>query len=236
LQTNPAFGTSLRFTTENAAHAGELFPALTKISISTPRPNRLGFVARLRSTSFEGVMQAELVPAAATTLRVKLRLFPRVGVNSGLMLGVLGMSSMFWKGAADTPEIADDQAHDTDHLFIRRADGSEQRITLENPAAEGLPVDDPWQRTQYTGALETLALEQIDRDPRHYLAYRSARYADRPSMSASQIESSVPLMAELSIGNTNSEYIDNLVLNLVAETNGASDPIDVSYVLIASSI
>ena len=68
------------------------------------------------------------------------------------------------------------------------------------------------------------------------MLYRSARYAERPSMSASEIESNVALTAELSIGNTVSEYIDNLVLNLIAETNGASTPIEVSYVLTASSI
>jgi len=55
-------------------------------------------------------------------------------------------------------------------------------------------------------------------------------------MIASQLKSSVPLSAELSIGNANSEYIDNLVLNLIAETGDRTQPIDVSYVLTASSI
>jgi glucan biosynthesis protein len=146
------------------------------------------------------------------------------------------MSSMFWKGATDTADIADDEAHDTDHLYVRMADGREQLITLQNPSLAAISAADPWQRSQYSGALETLSLQQVERNPDRYLAYRSARYGDRPSMSASHIESSVPLSAELSIGNTNSEYIDNLVLNLIAETNGAGTPINVSYVLTASSI
>jgi glucan biosynthesis protein len=236
LQLNPAFGTSLRFTTENAAHEGESFPALTKIAVTALEPQSLSFVARLRASTFEGVMQAQLVPAAATTLRVKLRLYPRAGADPQVKLGVLGMSSMFWKGAADTPDVDNDEAHDTDHLYIRMADGSEQRVALANPDPSSLPAADPWQRTRYTGALETIALEQVERDPNRYLLYRSAHYGDRPSMSASQIQSSVPLSAELSIGSTESEYIDNLVLNLIAETNGASAPLDVSYLLTASSI
>jgi glucan biosynthesis protein len=151
-------------------------------------------------------------------------------------VGVLGMSSMFWKGAGDTPEVGDDEAHDTDHFYVRRGDGTETRVTLQNPPLDSLSAADPWQRTRYTGVLETLALEQTERNPNRYLAYRSARYGDRPSMSASQIESSVPLSAELSIANTDSEYIDNLVLNLIAETDGATTPIEVSYLLTASSI
>jgi glucan biosynthesis protein len=236
LQLNPAFGTSLRFTTEDAAHAGEQFPALTKISVTAPGPQGMHFVARLRAATFEGVMRAELVPAAAAKLHVKLRLYPRAGRNPNVRLGVLGMSSMFWKGAGDTPDIGDDEAHDTDHLYVRMADGRETRVTLQNPPLESIPAEDPWQRSQYTGALETVALEQLERNPNRYLAYRSARYADRPSMSASHIESNVPLSAELSIGNTDSEYIDNLVLNLIAETTDATGVIDVSYVLTASSI
>ncbi len=236
LQLNPAFGTSLRFTTEDAAHQGEQFPALTKIAVSAPEPQGLSFVARLRAATFEGVMQAQLVPAAATSLRIKLRLFPRAGANPDVRLGVLGMSSMFWKGADDTRDVTDDEAHDTDHLYVRMADGSETRVALQNPPLDSLSAADPWQRTRYSGALETIALEQLERDPNRYLLYRSAHYADRPSMSASQIQSSVPLSAELSIGNTESEYIDNLVLNLIAETNGGAEPIDVSYVLTASSI
>ncbi|HYP76083.1 MAG TPA: glucan biosynthesis protein [Polyangiaceae bacterium] len=236
LQLNPAFGTSLRFTTEDAAHAGEQFPALTKIAVTTPRPKSLSFVARLRATTFEGVMLAELVPAAATNLNIRLKLYPRAGANPGVMLGVLAMSSMFWKGAADTPEVANDEAHDTDHLYIRLEDGTEQRIALENPPLDSLSPGDPWARTRYAGDLETIALEQLERDPNRYLAYRSAHYGDRPSMSASHIQANVPLSAELSIGNTESEYIDNLVLNLIAETNGATTPIEVSYVLTASSL
>jgi len=236
LQLNPAFGTSLRFTTQDAAHDGEQFPALTKIAVTAPEPRGLSFVARLRASTFEGVMQAQLFPAAATTLRVKLRLFPRAGADPNVRLGVLGMSSMFWKGADDTPDVSEDEAHDTDHLFLRMADGSETRVKLQNPPLEAISPTDPWQRSRYTGALETVALEQLERDPNHYLLYRSARYADRPSISASQIESSVPLSVELSIGNTVSEYIDNLVLNLIAETNGGAKPIDVSFVLTASSI
>lgn len=236
LQLNPAFGTSLRFTTEDAAHEGERFPALTKIAVSAPEAKGLSFAARIRATTFEGVMQAQIVPAAATSLYVKLRLYPRVGADPNVRLGILGMSSMFWKGAADTPNVDNDEAHDTDHLYIRMVNGDETRVPLANPALESLPEGDPWARTSYSGALETVALEQLERNPNRYLLYASARYGDRPSMTASQLHSNVPLSAELSIGNTTSEYIDNLVLNLIAETNGRSEPIEVSYVLTASSI
>jgi glucan biosynthesis protein len=236
LQLNPAFGTSLRFTTEDAAHEGERFPALTEVAIAEPQSDRLSFVARLRASTFEGVMQAELTAAAAATLRVKLRIFPRGGADPNVRLGVLGMSSMFWKGAADTPDVLDDEAHDADHLYVRFADGSERLITLANPDAAALSPEDPWQRSQFSGALETIALEQLERDASRFIRYRFARYAERPSIRASEIKASVPLMAELSITSTESEYIDNLVLNLIAETNGGGGPIDVAYVLTASSI
>jgi glucan biosynthesis protein len=236
LTLNPAFGTSLRFTTEDAAHDGEQFPALTKIAVSEPRSDGLSFVARLRGTTFEGVMRAQLVPAAATSLRIELRLYPRAGARPNVRLGILGMSSMFWKGAADTPSIDGDEAHDTDHLYLRMRDGEELRVALENPSLESLSPTDPWARSVYGGDLESVALEQTERDANRYLAYPSARYAERPSTSVSQLEANVPLSAELSIGNANSEYIDNLVLNVIAETNGTTDAIEASYVLTASSI
>ncbi|HET9934318.1 MAG TPA: glucan biosynthesis protein [Polyangiaceae bacterium] len=236
LQVNPVLGTSLRFATENAAYEGEQFPALTRVAIASPDEHALGFAARIRATSFEGAMEGKLTAAAATTLRIRLRVFPRAGADPTIRLGVLAMSSMFWKGADDTPEVTDDQAHDTDHLYVRMQDGSEQLIPLINPPPELQYEADPWQRTTFDGPLESIGLEQKERDPTRFLRYRSAHYSERPSVTASEITSNVPLTAELSVSYANSEYFDNLVLNLVAHPDGSGAPIEVSYLLTASSI
>lgn len=235
LQVNPVFGTSLRFATEDAAHEGELFPALTRVAVAAPDEQGLGLAARIRATTFEAAMHAKLIPGAVTTLRVKLRIFPRAGANPAVRLGVLAMSSMFWKGADDTPELGDDEAHDADHLYVRWADGREQVVSLQNPAPQTQLGADIWERLQFEGNITTLALEQRERDPNRFLRYRSAHYSERPSITASEITSTVPLSAELSITNADSEYIDNLVLNLIAHTDGSDAPFEVAYVLSASS-
>lgn len=235
LQVNPVLGTSLRFATENAAYEGERFPALTRATFAAPDKQGLGFAARIRAETFEGVMEGNLVAAAATTLRVKLRIFPRKGADPSVRLGVLAMSSMFWKGADDTPEASDDEAHDADHLYVRWNDGSNQLVPLKNPPPELQDEPDPWLRMNYDNPVE-IGLEQNERDPARFLRYRSAHYSERPSVTASEITASVPLTAELSISYADSEYFDNLVLNLVAHPDGSGAPIDVSYVLTASSI
>jgi glucan biosynthesis protein len=235
LQVNPVLGTSLRFATENAAYEGEQFPALTRAAVAAPDRQGLSFAARIRAETFEGAMEGKLVAAAATTLRVKLRIFPRKGADPTVRLGVLAMSSMFWKGADDTPEASDDEAHDTDHLYVRVSEGSDELVPLANPPPETQYQSDPWVRVSYDNPVE-IGLEQKERDPARFLRYRSAHYSERPSVTASEITSSVPLTAELSLSYADSEYFDNLVLNLVAHPDGSGAPIDVSYLLTASSI
>jgi glucan biosynthesis protein len=160
-----------------------------------------------------------------------LQIYPRVGADPGVSLGVAALSSMFWKRDADTPDAAGDEAHDADQLFVKSADGTETTTPLENPKLS--KASDPWQRRTFAGPFDTISLLQTERDPQKYAAYESARYADRPSYAIGEITASVPLSAELAIVHASDEYIDNVVLDLVADTNGAAVPIEVSYVLSA---
>jgi hypothetical protein len=233
LSLNPAFGTTLRFATEDATHDAERFPYLGELELTGHDPQTLSFVARLSGVTFEAVLEAELVPASTSTLKVRLRIYPRAGAEPGVSLGVAALSSMFWKRDADTSDVAGDEAHDADQLHVKSEDGTETTIALENP--EPSLASDPWQRRTFAGPFDTVSLVQSERDPQKYAAYESARYADRPSLSIGEITASVPLSAELAIVHTSDEYIDNVVLDLIADTNGAKVPIDVSYVLSAEA-
>jgi hypothetical protein len=233
LSLNPVFGTTLRFATENATHDAESFPYLGELELTGHDPKMISFVARLSGVTFEAVLDAELVPASTSTLKVRLRIYPRAGADSGVSLGVAALSSMFWKRDADTPDVAGDEAHDSDQLYVKSQDGIETTTALENPELSLAP--DPWQRRTFAGPFDTISLVQSERDPQMYAAYESARYADRPSFSIGEITASVPLSAELAIVHASDEYIDNVVLDLIADTNRATVPIEVSYVLTAEA-
>jgi glucan biosynthesis protein len=232
LSLSPVFGSTLRFATENATQRTETFPYLGQLELTGHDPQSLSFVARLSGVTFEAVLQAELVPAANSRLQVRLQIYPRAA-DPGVSLGVAALSSMFWKRDADTPDAAGDEAHDADQLFVKSADGTETTAPLENP--ELSLASDPWQRRTFAGPFDTISLLQTERDPQKYAAYEPARYADRPSYTIGEITASVPLSAELAIVHASDEYIDNVVLDLVADTNGAAVPIEVSYVLSAEA-
>ncbi len=225
----PVFGTTLRFATENATHQGETFPSLGLLELTGHDPQSLSFVGRLSGVAFEGVLKAELTPAANTSLKVRLRVYPRADADTTLPLGVLAFSSMFWKRDADTQDLVDDEAHDADQLYVRSEDGTETTTRLENPEPSTAP--DPWHRIAFEGPFDTVALRQTERDPRKYARYDAAHYADRPSFTVSAITSTVPLSVELAIVHGSDEYIDNVVLDFIADTRGASLPIEVSYIV-----
>ncbi|HET9960675.1 MAG TPA: glucan biosynthesis protein [Polyangiaceae bacterium] len=244
LKLNTIFGTSFRLATENAAHAGETFPALEEIHLLRHDADSLSVAATVSGRSVEGAFEAELVPGASSQLRVNLTLYRRTGADPKIRIGVFGMSSMFWKRDDETPDQPQDEAHDCDEFVVHFADGTGRTVPLENPPRTEIP--DSWTRHTFSGpalqgsepdgaALASVTLRQSERDFKRYLAYESARYAERPTMHVEILESNAPLVAELSVSHADSEYIDNVVASVFVDPSFSfEEPVHVRYVLSAT--
>src|SRR5262249_23095458 len=103
LRLSPVFGSSLRLASENATYANESFPGLRWLQLVPHDAQSLKFVASVRGLHWEGALEAVLTPGSVSTLSVRMRLYARSPEGSSLKLGIVGMSSMFWKRDADTP-------------------------------------------------------------------------------------------------------------------------------------
>jgi glucan biosynthesis protein len=152
----------------------------------------------------------------------------RRDLNQGMEMntGFAGMSSLFFLGEAETPWISDDEAHDADILVVTFSDGANTEFDLISPATMfSMDFSAPPGLT-----ITSFALEQRDRDPRHYSAFASADYASRSSLAIERIQASIPLKVTLQIFPTNNEFFDNVVAHItILEDLKKGDVITLSY-------
>ena len=114
---------------------------------------------------------------------------------------------MFWKDERDTPNRADDEAHDADLFVAWYPEGRRREQTIGIPASAA----DPPRVTDF-GAATDFALVQSDRNPKHYGLYPSADYANRSSLLISDIQSSLPYTVALWQSYTRYEGADNVAV------------------------
>lgn len=213
------FGTSHRVATHNVGMAKrngdpfeEDFPKIGRIATEMvdAAQARLDFL--VDSEAFTGDLRNVLIPGVESRMEVNATFKMRRDLNRAEEpdTGFAGMSSLFWRGASDTPNDSTDQAHDADTLVVTFSDGSRIEEPLRNPSTATAKDFVAPTGTTITG----FALEQRDRDPTHYAEHNSADYASRSSLAIEQINASIPLKLTLQIFPAQDEFADNVVAHL----------------------
>ena len=213
------FGTSHRVATHNVGASKqngdpfeEDFPRIGRIATEMVDASRARLDFLVDSEAFTGDLRYVLAPGIESSMDANTTFKMRRDLSRGEEpdTGFAGMSSMFWRGASDTPEDSTDQAHDADTLVVTFADGSRIVEPLRNPAT---PIARDFVAPPGT-IITSFALEQRDRDPAHYATYAIADYASRSSLAIEQINASIPLKVTLYIFPANGEFADNVVVHL----------------------
>jgi len=215
------FGTSYRLATHNVGSITptEDFPRILAIATKMKDEDNVDFSFLIDSEAFTGVMKSTLTPGIESSMDVKAAFFMRRDLlySTEPNSGFVGMSSLFWKGEADTPSNDNDEAHDADTLIIGYSDDSTTEYPLYSHFS-GDPIVVTF--SPPTGEkITSFALEQRDREQSHYSEYASAGYETRVSFSISNIEISIPFRITLHIFPTTSEYHDNIVAHLTIIEN-----------------
>lgn len=229
------FGTSFRLGVRNVGQANEDFVRLRSLYLLRLNEQVFRLLGLVEGAAWTAAFTATLQPGEATTLRMAMTLFPRLPLRIAHepSIGPLGLSSMFWKDERDTPAQTHDEAHDADLFVAWGPDGRRREHQISIPA---LPTAPP--EVVDFGAATDFALLQTDRDPRHYLAYKSAGYAQRSSLLISDLRSSVPYTVALWQSWTAYEGADNIAVYVRFNTDLAvpasvEDGISFSYTLTA---
>ncbi len=227
-------GTSLRLGAYNVGEV-EAKPRLTKLAVRPLPEHRFALHGVIESAPFTACMQAVMMPGLSTRMQTTLRFYPRAGYVGppGAKVSPLAMSSMFWKGAADTPADRKDQAHDADTLMVC----GQAAVSLEGLA----PVVGEPPAIYEFGPAPCFGLMQRDRAPAHYQAYASAEYARRASLWVDDVESDLAYSVKLMAYGSNYEGEDNVVayaefLDDLPVALAADDGATFSYTVTASAL
>ena len=117
-------------------------------------------------------------------------------------------SSMLWKTERHTPDRDTDEAHDSDTLWVKYANGKKIKYTL-HPPNQGIAY-----KNFGLNATEWI-LANEDRDPNHYADFESAlgntNYQWRASYKVEILTSSVATAVSIYEQATGVEYEDNIV-------------------------
>ena len=201
------FGTSFRLGVRNVGEPTEDFVKLRKLYLMKINDRAFRLLGLAECEAFTTAFTATLQPGDASSLRVAMKIFPRLPLRmaSEPSLGPLGLSSMFWKDENATPDDPEDEAHDADQFVAWYADGTQRRQALAVPAH---PTEPPLAAD--FGAATDFALIQSDRNAGHYRRYESVDYANRTSLLVSDIQSSLPYTVGLWQSYTAYEGADNI--------------------------
>jgi hypothetical protein len=236
------FGSSYRVATHAVFDEKEDFPTFKELYFSIKTSSMATTMALIESELFEGAVNFDLSVGYESQMDVTATLSTRrkLTIKQEPYTGLVAYSSMFWKNESATLSDTTDEAHDCDIAVIgfdTDNDGKINRIAeykINNPAkANGLNVV-TFDSLKY-GKQIFFAIENRDRNPDHYKKYNDAQYANRSSYSIQLLQSSVPLSVQILESPTESEYNDNIVMNLaisqdIETANKPEDCITVKYI------
>lgn len=198
------FGTSFRFGGFDI-DVTDTKPRLTSFYVRPMAGHRFALFGVIESQPFTACVQAVVTPGLSTRMQTVLQLYPRAGYVGppGAKVSPLALSSMFWKGEAQTPANPADEAHDADTMAVC----GPQAVDLQDVVpAFGSPV-----QVRDFGPADCLGLFQMDRDPTHYQTYAAAGYARRVNLWVEDQESDLPFAVKLMVYGTEYEGEDNVV-------------------------
>lgn len=230
-------GASLRFGFHNVGGsslaenpAEEDFPKITDVYIKKLDEEKYRIMFLLNAQDYTAALDITLTPGEETTMEVKATYYPKRDIDLSVEpnTGFVGFSSMFWKGAKDTPQDPYDQAHDSDFVTVFFNDGSNIEYPLSNPASPNI-IDFKKPDKGISGFM----LEQKERDPQYYKAYPGDEFHNRASYQLEMLNSTIPLTVKLYTFPTNERFMDNVVVFMspIAEMLKANVPITLQYII-----
>ena len=230
------FGASYRVATRNVFDGTEDFPEFREFYYSILDTSRSVLLGKVEAKGFTAALEYTLIPGFTTDVKVRATFFPRIQLDSE-ELGIVGYSSMFWKGQDSTITISNDEAHDSDWLVVG-FDQNDDGIVDQIVEHEIINPDEATQLvvTNFDGMASGqqiyFALENRDREESNYTEYADAEYHLRSSYSIQILKSNTPLTLKLYENHTTSEFEDNIAMEVVVKDMSLSplDTIDVEYI------
>lgn len=201
------YGLSARGLAINTSLEGqEEFPDYTQFWIEKPatQAQQLVFCALLESASLTAASRFVLTPNQATELEVETQIYPRVGSNSSIEIGVAPLTSMFFHGENSTQHYGDyrPEVHDSDGLLIQQGNDWQWQALSEVPYFN--------LQTTPVAQLSGFGLMQRDRAFEHYQDLE-AHYHQRPSVWVEPLNDWGVGAIRLLRLHTRSDIIDNVV-------------------------
>jgi hypothetical protein len=197
------------------ANVREDFPVVRSVFVSTLDNRTARMLVLLESELFCAALTMDMTEGANAETLVDCYWYTREDYNwrDDPHTGFVAYSSMLFKTEKQTPERISDEAHDSDTLRIRFADGKKTKIDLD-PPVKGLRIRDLTRRPNQASPVEwTLANE--DRDPAHYADFApvlgATNYDLRASYKVTILESTHKTGVSLYEFPPDGEYGDNIV-------------------------
>ncbi|EAU43147.1 periplasmic glucan biosynthesis protein [Fulvimarina pelagi HTCC2506] len=201
----------------------EEFPRFTAFYIDAPKPGEssIRLMAELESPSVAGAYEFVIEPGPETVMTCRQRLYFRETVSR---LGIAPLTSMFTFGENDGPDHDDfrPEVHDSDGLFIERANGEQFWRPLQNPQQLAL---------SFIGETNPKSFGLLQRD-RSFESYQDteSRYELRPSLLIEPIGEWGAGTVELVEIPTATETNDNIVAFWIPEQRAeAGSSMEFSY-------
>lgn len=196
--------------------ASEDFPIIRKIFIATPNSKTASSFILLENQLFCAALKMDLQPGDGlenTNLIVDSHWYARSDFNwkSDTHTALVAFSSMFWKRTKLVGSTLESAAHDSDTFSVRPAKGNLQITPLALPQS-GLAIQEMLTDSDQP---KIWSLENVDRDPNHYVDFNSSlgktNYNFRASYQIEILESNIKTGVSLYQLATDQEYADNIV-------------------------
>lgn len=205
------------FSSDADFQSGEDFPIIRSIYTSIKNSKTANALVLVESELFCAALSMDMSEGKNASILVDSYWYTREDFSwkKEPNTGFVAYSSMLWMTEKDTPGYDQDEAHDSDTLRVRYADGREKKIDISLPdptvklRVHDLSDDTPGK--QVTGW--SLANEDIN--PEHYFYFESrigpTNFYHRASYDVEVLESSIKTGVRLFEHWTDGEYLDNIV-------------------------
>ncbi len=194
----------------------EDFPIVRTIFMSLLNNRTARALVLLESKLFCGALSIDMTEGANAEMLVDSYWYTREDFKwkKDPHTGFVAYSSMLFKTEKHTPENSSDEAHDSDTLRIKYADGTKVHYKIETPK-KGLRIRDFTNKPGKPSQPVEWILANEDREPSHYADFKPAlgdtNYDLRASYSIVILESTHKTGVSLYEHSPDGEYGDNLV-------------------------
>ena len=217
-------GASLRLGAHNIFSMGptgkndrpEDFPVIRSMYVSLKDSKTANALVLVENQLSCSAMSLDMIEGANAEIVVDSHMYTRRDFNwkNEPHSGLVAYSSMSFKTEVDTPERSTDEAHDSDMLTVKYADGTMDRVSIHGSFDHVLKIRDLTSDAKKAAPTEWI-LANEDRDPAHYADFQPAlgdtNYHLRASYNVQILESNIKTGVTLYEASADGEYGDNIV-------------------------